>query len=184
MLQAKLEHVTQQPRPAGVLAGAVSITAPCALVQSYGAALIGVGGGLVYTASSRLLVRWALLPHPHTRACRWPLAYPAGFLNPRLRAHSFFLSFLPEPAGSLCKCAALSVCAGEVEARACLPSSDRLCPVAAAAMHCCRLRVDDPADAAPVHFFCGAWGVLSVGFFALEASCAPPEPTGCKLAAA
>ena len=31
-----------------------------------------------------------------------------------------------------------------------------------------RLRIDDPLDAAPVHFFCGAWGVLSVGFFATE----------------
>jgi Amt family ammonium transporter len=40
-----------------VLAGAVSITAPCAMVQAYGAAIIGVVGGLVYTASSRLLLR-------------------------------------------------------------------------------------------------------------------------------
>lgn len=31
-----------------------------------------------------------------------------------------------------------------------------------------RLRVDDPLGAAPVHFFCGMWGVLAVGFFATE----------------
>lgn len=42
---------------AGVLAGAVSITAGCALVQSYAAAVIGVVGGLVYTGASRLLQR-------------------------------------------------------------------------------------------------------------------------------
>ncbi|KAI3431805.1 hypothetical protein D9Q98_010558 [Chlorella vulgaris] len=75
----------------GVLAGLVSITAPCAMVTTYGAAVIGIVGGLVYSASSRLLVR---------------------------------------------------------------------------------LKVDDPVDAAPVHFFCGAWGVLSVGFFATETSTA------------
>jgi ammonia channel protein AmtB len=43
--------------PAGVLAGLVSITAPCAMVTTYGAAVIGIVGGLVYSASSRLLVR-------------------------------------------------------------------------------------------------------------------------------
>mmetsp|Transcript_37636 Transcript_37636/g.89394 ORF Transcript_37636/g.89394 Transcript_37636/m.89394 type:complete len:301 (-) Transcript_37636:184-1086(-) len=31
-----------------------------------------------------------------------------------------------------------------------------------------RLGVDDPLDASPVHFFAGAWGVISVGFFASE----------------
>ena len=29
-----------------------------------------------------------------------------------------------------------------------------------------KLQIDDPLDAAPVHFFCGIWGVLSVGLFA------------------
>lgn len=29
-----------------------------------------------------------------------------------------------------------------------------------------KLKIDDPLDASPVHFFCGMWGVLSVGFFA------------------
>lgn len=26
-----------------------------------------------------------------------------------------------------------------------------------------RLKIDDPLDAAPVHFFCGIWGTLQVG---------------------
>ncbi|KAL6047355.1 ammonium transmembrane transporter [Balamuthia mandrillaris] len=30
------------------------------------------------------------------------------------------------------------------------------------------LKIDDPVDAAPIHFFCGMWGVLAVGFFAWE----------------
>ena len=29
-----------------------------------------------------------------------------------------------------------------------------------------KLQIDDPLDAAPVHFFCGIWGVLSAGLFA------------------
>lgn len=28
-----------------------------------------------------------------------------------------------------------------------------------------KLKVDDPVDAAPVHGFCGIWGVLACGFF-------------------
>ena len=28
------------------------------------------------------------------------------------------------------------------------------------------LRVDDVVDASPVHLFCGAWGLISVGLFA------------------
>jgi len=31
-----------------------------------------------------------------------------------------------------------------------------------------KLRIDDPLDASPVHFFCGIWGVLAVGLFADE----------------
>lgn len=31
-----------------------------------------------------------------------------------------------------------------------------------------KLRIDDPLEAAPVHFFCGIWGLLSVGIFATE----------------
>eukprot|EP00005_Dracoamoeba_jomungandri_P010188 CAMPEP_0174269910 /NCGR_PEP_ID=MMETSP0439-20130205/42684_1 /TAXON_ID=0 /ORGANISM="Stereomyxa ramosa, Strain Chinc5" /LENGTH=220 /DNA_ID=CAMNT_0015358927 /DNA_START=56 /DNA_END=719 /DNA_ORIENTATION=- len=30
------------------------------------------------------------------------------------------------------------------------------------------LRIDDPVDAAPVHLFCGAWGVFAVGLFAWQ----------------
>lgn len=33
--------------------------------------------------------------------------------------------------------------------------------------------MDDPVDATAVHFFCGAWGVLSNGFFATEVRLAP-----------
>jgi len=31
-----------------------------------------------------------------------------------------------------------------------------------------QLKIDDPLDAAPIHFFCGAWGVLAVGLFAKQ----------------
>jgi Amt family ammonium transporter len=30
------------------------------------------------------------------------------------------------------------------------------------------MRIDDPLDAAPVHFFCGMWGCISVGLFATK----------------
>ncbi|GAB4821129.1 hypothetical protein N2152v2_008175 [Parachlorella kessleri] len=73
----------------GVLAGAVAITAGCAVVQAYGAFIIGLVAAFVYTFSSILLIK---------------------------------------------------------------------------------LKIDDPLDAAPVHFFTGAWGVLAVGFFATETS--------------
>lgn len=33
-----------------------------------------------------------------------------------------------------------------------------------------KLRIDDPLDASPVHFFSGFWGVVSVGFFATPAN--------------
>ncbi|KAH7617269.1 putative Ammonium transporter 2 [Nannochloris sp. 'desiccata'] len=35
-----------------------------------------------------------------------------------------------------------------------------------------RLQIDDPLDASPVHFFCGMWGVLASGFFAVESKVA------------
>uniref|UniRef100_A0A7S0X4C6 Ammonium transporter n=1 Tax=Mantoniella antarctica TaxID=81844 RepID=A0A7S0X4C6_9CHLO len=69
----------------GILAGLVSITGPCAVVDPWAAAFIGFLGGFVYYSSSQLLLK---------------------------------------------------------------------------------LRIDDPLDAAPVHFFCGAWGVLAAGLFA------------------
>lgn len=69
----------------GILAGAVSITAPCALVEPYAAGVIGFVGAIIYMGSARLLLH---------------------------------------------------------------------------------LRIDDPLDASPVHFFCGAWGVFSSGLFA------------------
>eukprot|EP00951_Prasinocladus_malaysianus_P046691 scaffold647874_cov47-Prasinocladus_malaysianus.AAC.1 len=31
-----------------------------------------------------------------------------------------------------------------------------------------KLRIDDPLDASPVHFFCGAWGTFAVGLFATK----------------
>ncbi|PSC73998.1 ammonium transporter [Micractinium conductrix] len=73
----------------GILAGAVSITASCAMVQSYCAVIIGGIGALIYMSAARLLVR---------------------------------------------------------------------------------LRIDDPVDAAPVHFCCGAWGLLATGLFATKTS--------------
>jgi Amt family ammonium transporter len=75
----------------GILAGAVSITAGCALIEPYGAFCVGAIGGGVYAAASALLRR---------------------------------------------------------------------------------ARVDDPLDVAPVHLACGAWGLISVGFFATEANVA------------
>jgi len=71
----------------GILAGLVSITAPCPVVEPYGAFFIGVIGGFVYYGTSSMLKK---------------------------------------------------------------------------------MRIDDPLDASPVHFFCGMWGVVSVGFFATE----------------
>jgi len=84
-------HVACQHQPDvapalnGILAGLVSITAGCSVVEPYGAVAIGVVGGFVYYVSS-----WGLK----------------------------------------------------------------------------RFQIDDPLDAAPVHLFGGAWGVISVGFFA------------------
>merc|ERR1719461_1038500 len=71
----------------GILAGLVSITAPCPVVGPGSALAIGAIGGLVYIAASKLFIR---------------------------------------------------------------------------------LKIDDPLDAAPVHGFCGYWGVVSVAFFATE----------------
>ncbi len=34
----------------------------------------------------------------------------------------------------------------------------------------CRLRIDDPLDASPIHLFCGMWGLFSTGLFATEVS--------------
>jgi ammonium transporter, Amt family len=41
----------------GILAGAVSITASCAMVEPYAAAVIGMVGAVVYTSSSKLMLR-------------------------------------------------------------------------------------------------------------------------------
>lgn len=71
----------------GILAGAVSITASCALVEPYAAFVIGLISALVYLGSSKLLLA---------------------------------------------------------------------------------LQIDDPLDASPVHLFCGCWGVIAAGFFAVE----------------
>merc|ERR1712070_203974 len=48
------------------------------------------------------------------------------------------------------------------------------------------LNIDDPLDASPVHFFAGAWGVISVGFFASEynvknAYGTSPDDYGCLM---
>lgn len=69
----------------GILAGLVSITAGCADIRPWAAAVMGAIGGIVYLASSNLLKR---------------------------------------------------------------------------------LKIDDVADAGPVHFFCGIWGVIGLGLFA------------------
>jgi Amt family ammonium transporter len=71
----------------GVLAGLVSITAGCSVVEPEAAVLIGVIGGVVYFYSSKLLLKF---------------------------------------------------------------------------------QIDDVVDAAPVHCFCGAWGVIAAGLFATE----------------
>merc|ERR1712046_46556 len=71
----------------GILAGLVSITAPCPVVEPWAAGLIGFIGGFIYLGTSMGLKM---------------------------------------------------------------------------------MKIDDPLDASPVHFFCGAWGVISVGFFASE----------------
>ena len=69
----------------GILAGLVSITGPCSVVDPWAAAMIGFIGAFVYYGSSQLLLK---------------------------------------------------------------------------------LKIDDPLDASPVHFFCGAWGVIAGGLFA------------------
>lgn len=71
----------------GILAGLVSITGPCPVVDAWAAVLIGFIGAFVYYGSSRLLLK---------------------------------------------------------------------------------LKIDDPLDASPVHFFCGAWGVIASGLFATK----------------
>ncbi|CAD7695064.1 unnamed protein product [Ostreobium quekettii] len=73
----------------GILAGLVSITAGCSVVEPYASVVIGMIGGVVYKASSASLLK---------------------------------------------------------------------------------LRIDDPLDASPVHFFCGMWGVFAVGLFATPAN--------------
>ena len=71
----------------GILAGLVSITAPCPVVDAWAAVLIGFMGAFVYYGSSKMLLK---------------------------------------------------------------------------------LKIDDPLDASPVHFFCGAWGVIAAGLFARQ----------------
>jgi len=72
-----------------VIAGLVSVTAPCSVIEPWAAAVIGVVGAFVFLGSSKLLVK---------------------------------------------------------------------------------LHIDDPLDAAPLHGFCGIWGVLSVGIFGTDAN--------------
>jgi len=72
----------------GILAGLVSITAPCAVVEPYAAFIIGIIGGAVYFGAATMLKK---------------------------------------------------------------------------------LQIDDPLDASPVHFFCGAWGCIASGLFGTEA---------------
>jgi ammonium transporter, Amt family len=71
----------------GMLAGLVSITGGCALVDLWASALVGLFGGTIYFLASGLLLHR-------------------------------------------------------------------------------RLQIDDPLDAAPVHLFCGSWGIIAVGLFA------------------
>lgn len=74
-----------------VIAGLVSVTAPCSVIEPWAAFVIGIIGAIVFICSSKLLVK---------------------------------------------------------------------------------LRIDDPLDAAPLHGFCGIWGVLSVGIFGTDANAA------------
>lgn len=87
LAHALTKNLDLGPALNGILAGLVSITGPCAVVEPYAAVIIGVIGGFVYFGSHHLLLK---------------------------------------------------------------------------------LKIDDPLDAAPVHFFCGAWGVLASGFFATK----------------
>lgn len=75
----------------GVLAGLVSITAPCSVVEPWAALVIGILGAFVYFGSSKLLAK---------------------------------------------------------------------------------LHIDDPLDAAPIHGFCGFWGLLACGIFGTDANVA------------
>jgi Amt family ammonium transporter len=82
----------------GILAGLVSITAPCPVVEPYAAVIIGVLGGFVYYGSSMMLQK---------------------------------------------------------------------------------MKIDDPLDASPVHFFCGMWGVVSTGLFATKFNTCNVYGTSC-----
>ena len=73
----------------GILAGLVSITAGCNVVEPWAAFVLGLIGGVVYTISCKLLIK---------------------------------------------------------------------------------MQIDDPLSASPVHFFCGAWGVIGTGLFATKAN--------------
>jgi hypothetical protein len=100
-------HHTHSPS-AGILAGAVSITAGCAFVQAYAAVVIGIVGAFVYTFASKLLHRfvqsiahWLCESSPclglSNLVC-WILPYDAGYRST--------IRWIPRPSISFAACGA------------------------------------------------------------------------------